>query len=158
MCSRMQQASLPRASTPPAPKSWITLSTALSSSITQQPAIKSLLHSCTWISSLFPRKEKWKPGIHQQEDTAVASADFRFSPVERQSQTSVEGLGLRRQWAVQTSAGSQLQNGMKSNINIKTRWCTTFFSCAVLPLEGGGVLRKMKMTSIPLLLWLNLQY
>lgn len=120
----------------PQPQNHGSLSKVLSNSITQQLAMKSPLHSCTWIS-LFPRKAKWKASICWQRDTAVASADFRVSPVERQSQSSAEGSGLRHQWAAQTSAASQLQNSMKSNINIKPRWCTTF-SVVLFCLWGEG--------------------
>lgn len=147
-CSRTEQVSLPgvvvqclsqgcnaRGSSAP-PKLWITVPTALSSDITQQLAIKSHLHSCTWIS-LFPRKAKRDAGICQQQDLAVASADFRFSPVERQSQTSAEGPRLWCQWTAQTSAGSQLWNVMKSNINTKTRWCTTY-SVVLFCIWGEG--------------------
>lgn len=60
-----------------------------------------------------------------------------FSPVARQSQNSTQGLGLRHRWSAQTSAGSQLQNGMESNINIKNRCCTTF-SVVLFCLWGEG--------------------
>lgn len=59
----------------PASKLWITLSTALPSSTTQQLAIKSPLHSCTEISS-FPRKAKQKPNRHEQQNAAVISAEL----------------------------------------------------------------------------------
>lgn len=81
---------------------------------------------------------------------------LRFILLEWQSKTSAEGLGLRCQGAVQTSVGSQLKNGMKSNINTKNRWSTAFSIVLVCLCQGRVILRKMQMTSIPLLLLLNL--
>lgn len=127
-----------------APKSWLTVSLALSSSSQPSPLRRNLTVS-----------------QHKRSGSAASAGSETLQRL-RCLQTQPCGAGAkapRRGWA---PGVSELHRPLRARsypaasaaiLIWKAGGARLFCSCTGLPSRGGGALRRMKMASIPLLLW-----